>query len=265
MSAQTTRASVILNLLSARHARDIAVAECPLAPWGGLRADLWAMRPSWTKPMTTIYEIKVSRADFVRDDKYQLYLPYCNVFSFATAPGVIDPSELPDGVGLLEITKTGTMMRVVRKAVWRPDDHEALARVTKAVLMNRVWRRGGWELAAAATPTRAERIAEWRANIDDGRVVGRLVRGRIQDELAEMRMERDRALDQVKTLDAYRAELESRGLRTDVATWRVSTEISRATRDDLLICLKEAQLSIGRAQDEIERAAKQRATQGEPC
>lgn len=256
----TITAASILNKLSARHARDIAVAECPLAPWGGLRADLWVLRPSWTKPMTTIYEIKVSRSDFVRDDKYQRYLPYCNVFNFATAPDIVDPSELPDGVGLLEVTKTGTMMRVVRKAAWRPDDHEALACVTKAVLMNRAWRRGGVEMADAAAPTRAERIARWRADIEEGQVLGRLVRGRIIDEISEARMDRDRALDQVKTYETFAAELTARGLRTDVATWRVSSEISRVTRDELLLSLKEAHLAVGRALAEVEKAK-----QGEPC
>lgn len=50
------------------------------------------------------YEIKVSRADFLADKKWQSYLPYCSWFYFIAPEGIIKPEELPDGVGLMEIT-----------------------------------------------------------------------------------------------------------------------------------------------------------------
>lgn len=247
MTPQPIDAKKILSLLSARHARDVAVAECSLEPYGGLRADLWVTRPSWSKPLTTIYEIKVSRQDFLRDDKWVNYLPYCNVFYFATPPGLIDKRELPEGVGLVEAAKTGNMLRTVSKAVWRADDHEAMARVTKSVLMNRFWLRGGLQMADHRPKTRAERIAEWRQTVvADGPLVGKLVRGRIMDELNQAIRERDTALSRVMDVEVFRQEIERRGLNINRA-WNVDLELDRVTRSRLKPALEAASRDIASA------------------
>jgi hypothetical protein len=49
------------------------------------------------------FEIKSTRKDFRRDEKWSLYLPYLNYFYFATYGSFIKPEELPEGVGLLEL------------------------------------------------------------------------------------------------------------------------------------------------------------------
>lgn len=257
MNSRAISGAVILNLLSARHARDVAVAECSLEPYGGLRADLWVTRPSWSKPLTTIYEIKVSRQDFLRDDKWVNYLPYCNVFYFATPPGLIDRRELPDGVGLVEAAKTGNTLRTVSKAVWRDDDHEAMARVTKSVLMNRFWSRGGLRMADHRPKTRAERIAEWRQTVEaDGPLVGKRVRGRIMDELNQAIRERDTALAQVKDVEVFRQALERRGLSIHRA-WNVELELDRVTRGKLKPALTEAAHQIAAALARLQELEEQ--------
>jgi hypothetical protein len=48
------------------------------------------------------FEVKSSRADFVKDQKWQSYLRYFNFFYFVAPPGVIKPQELPREVHLLE-------------------------------------------------------------------------------------------------------------------------------------------------------------------
>jgi hypothetical protein len=69
--------------------------------WGPLRFDSISLDlKTW---LITGFEIKVSRADFLGDKKWQNYLPYCNRFYFATTPGVVEPKELPDEIGLLEL------------------------------------------------------------------------------------------------------------------------------------------------------------------
>ena len=52
------------------------------------------------------YEIKVSRGDFLADKKWQNYLPFVNFFYFATPPGLVKASEVPDDIGLLELDQT---------------------------------------------------------------------------------------------------------------------------------------------------------------
>jgi hypothetical protein len=48
------------------------------------------------------FEIKRSRRDFLRDDKWRGYLPFFNYFWFvAPRPGIVLPEDLPDDIGLL--------------------------------------------------------------------------------------------------------------------------------------------------------------------
>lgn len=223
-------AATIVRMLAERHARDITVIECPLEPYGGLRADLWAMRPSWSKPMVTIYEVKVSRSDFLRDDKWMQYMPYCNQLSFATAPGVLDPAELPEQVGLLELTKTGTMLRVVRKAHVRQDDHQALAQVTKAILMNRVWSRGHLTIATEVGLSKAEKIQRYRDRVEASASAADWASKRIRYELAQASIAVKRAENMVAGCAEFRAKLREHGIDPDGSTWRIEKELSDLTR-----------------------------------
>ena len=109
----------ILDILAARHARDIFVPHCKTGPsWGGGAGpilDAWVMPRSWTKPIIG-YEIKVSRQDFRRDHKWMSYLQYCNLFYFVVPWGLIHPAEVPPEAGLIWTTKTGRGLRWQVKA-----------------------------------------------------------------------------------------------------------------------------------------------------
>lgn len=117
----------IKKLLAKRHRYDVFVPECKDGPtmWnnqgdpGHRRMDAWAMKKSYTQPRAICYEIKVSRVDFLRDDKWHHYLPYCNEFYFVCPPDLIDKSELPEGTGLIYTSKKGTSLVTKKKALWR--------------------------------------------------------------------------------------------------------------------------------------------------
>ena len=75
----------ILRLIESRHSGDLVVAECKDGPTHYARhrrLDAWVMRKSWSKPALYGYEIKVSRQDFLKDDKWPDYLPMCNELYF---------------------------------------------------------------------------------------------------------------------------------------------------------------------------------------
>lgn len=135
----TINADMILSLLLKKHTKDVCVPECKAgASWSAAktpRFDLWAMKRSYTKPMTWIYEIKVSRQDFLKDDKWQSYLPYCTDFYFVAPTGIIDVAEVPEQAGLLLTSKAGTKLYCKKKASHRnvriPDS------VFKYILMSR--------------------------------------------------------------------------------------------------------------------------------
>jgi hypothetical protein len=134
-------ASDILSLLETRHSQDVFVGECKNGPsWTRagnplLRLDAWAMRRSYSKPCVWGYEIKVSRADFVQDDKWHLYLPYCNEFYFVTPPKLIDPDELPHEAGLLWTSKNCSRLYTKKKSPHRRDEIDAA--LYKYILMSR--------------------------------------------------------------------------------------------------------------------------------
>jgi hypothetical protein len=75
--------------------------EQELAPPGkGLRFDVTGLT-RYTRQVR-IYEIKASRADFLRDDKWERYLPFCTHFSFVVPSGLIARWELDPQIGIIE-------------------------------------------------------------------------------------------------------------------------------------------------------------------
>lgn len=68
-----------------------------------LRFDLIRVDPY--RRYVRIFEFKSCRQDFVSDNKWQKYLPYCHTFTFVCPIGVIQKDDLPSGIGLLSIYK----------------------------------------------------------------------------------------------------------------------------------------------------------------
>lgn len=139
MSKMKITASEIKQLLAVKHASDVFVPECKNGPTHGaarlLKLDGWAMKRSWSNPQTIGYEIKVSRSDFLGDDKWTAYLSYCSHFYFVTPPGLIKADELPPNVGHLVVTKNKTKLLTKKKAP--PREVEIPENLFRYVLMCR--------------------------------------------------------------------------------------------------------------------------------
>lgn len=89
-------------------------------PQGLLIFDGLAITKSYTKPCIVGYEIKVSRSDFLQDNKWHLYLQYCNEFFFVVPKGLISKDEIPKEVGLIYYDpEAKTVLHTVRKALYR--------------------------------------------------------------------------------------------------------------------------------------------------
>ena len=82
------------------------------AEYGGVfksasRPDVFSMKPTYNVDQMNpvIHEVKVSRADFLSDianpAKREAYGAYSEAFSYVCPQGMILPSEIPPGVGLL--------------------------------------------------------------------------------------------------------------------------------------------------------------------
>jgi hypothetical protein len=178
----------LVDALAYRHAKDVFVPECKMGEtWGegARRLDAWALSKSWSPLTAWGYEVKVSRSDFLQDRKWERYLGVCHEFAFVCPRGLIQPEELPEGVGLL--WSHGQRLMTKRKPVRREPDGVELVRLMAYVLMSRsqivenMWR------AASADP--AER---WRALLTarDGDRIGRMVSRRVAQRLNEAIAER---------------------------------------------------------------------------
>lgn len=112
----------LIGLLAAKHAADVFVTECKVGQTskGSPRLDAWVMSRSWATPRVVGYEVKVSRSDFLADQKWPSYLPYCNELYFCCQPGVIQTAEVPEECGLVLTTKSGTRLLTAKKAPYRP-------------------------------------------------------------------------------------------------------------------------------------------------
>ena len=231
-------------LLSKRHKKDLVVQECPTSTAyaaGYGQIDFWAMRKSWANPMVTGYEIKVSRSDFLRDDKWRKYLKYCDVFFFAAPPGIIKPDELPPEAGLIEATKNGAMMRVKKKAPLRETDPKCMAKVYKAVLMNR---------ALIGDPqtrpmSKRERMDEWSLYVADRRNLAFRVSKAIRNMVTEARKERDKAVAERRALDGFAVKLRNLGVDPEEPFYAGTKKIDRALRDEGIEALKRAHRELG--------------------
>ena len=61
----------------------------------------------------------MSRNDFLQDNKWHLYLQYCNEFYFVVPKGLVKKEELPDHVGLIYFNPDTKGLRTVKKALYR--------------------------------------------------------------------------------------------------------------------------------------------------
>jgi hypothetical protein len=109
-------ANQVKAALAARHKEDLYAEEVTCGPAGGLRLDAWAMPRSWANFETVGYEVKVTHADWAGDRKLGQYRDYVHRMWVACPWGLIQPEEIPEGVGLLWVAKTGTRAVCKRRA-----------------------------------------------------------------------------------------------------------------------------------------------------
>lgn len=122
--SDTVAASTLKQLIGERHKNDVFVEECKTGATTTANAsvmllDGWAMKKTWSPPTSIGYEVKVSRGDFLSDNKWPGYLKFCNQFYFVCPWKLISPEELPENVGLMWASTNTNRLFVKRKAPHR--------------------------------------------------------------------------------------------------------------------------------------------------
>lgn len=165
------------------------------------------MAKSWANPCVTAYEIKVSRADFIGDNKWPAYLPLCNQFYFVAPKGIIEPSELSPDAGLLVVVGDGSGTRLLtkKKAAYRrveiPED------LYRYILMCRV-------KVAPEDPleTTEEGWRNWLTRKQESRNLGYQVSRAIREKAQEILRENQRLEAKMGSYDSLLRLLESFGI-----------------------------------------------------
>lgn len=107
--APLTAEQIIDRLISVSEDK-IWATELALPPWRERRIDFWTLEPIASKGFrATTYEVKVTRADFLRDsqEKQSSAISYSDRFWYITPPDLISTGELPPWAGLMECMDVG--------------------------------------------------------------------------------------------------------------------------------------------------------------
>jgi transposase-like protein len=219
----------IIELLRKRHTEDLFVDECKDgSTWNRnnhLKLDAWAMNRSWSNMLMTGYEVKVSRQDFLRDQKWEAYLPFCHRFYFVAPPGIINPMELPPEVGLLMTSVNGARLFEKKRAVRR--EIELPVPLLLYVLMSRS------KIARSTGFSTIEYWREWLAEKEQTHTLGRSVSKRLGQLMGErihkVEEESRRIKNENEQLEAIKVILEKLGIDiTKLSRWNLESQINRA-------------------------------------
>jgi len=225
-------AGMIEKLLLNKHSEDICIPECKSgATWSARKMrkfDMWVMKKSYTQPMTWIYEIKVARNDFLQDDKWQAYLPYCSEFYFVAPVGIIDPKEVPEQAGLLLSSKNATRLYCKKKAPHRdikiPED------LFKYILMNRAKIVDSIYTNKNNGNNNKKRywqnwLAEKKENQELGYNVSKKIRQLYDKNVKFVKSDQNKLEIRIEKLEHAKKILEELGFNSDNLEWAYETKI----------------------------------------
>lgn len=241
--------------------------DMQLGPSGSPRPDVYTIQKSYSRPLPTAYECKISRSDLRSDTtsgKWQSYLKYAGSVTFAVPDGLATPADIPPQCGL--IVRKKETWRLARKATIQP-----VALQMDAVMKLLI---DGVSRVTASREPRSRSAELWTTNESVRKKFGEEVarcaadlvsaQQRRDSARAEANSEWDRmraqvALERKRLISAAKSELETWGrLRADVlgwldlpdnaSTWAVEQAIRKMKAD----C--EADARVQRAEGEVNRA-----------
>jgi len=264
MSKPFYTAKDILDLLAQKHSGDVFVPECKDGPTQmstHLRLDALTVRRSWAHQCVTGYEIKVSRSDFLNDQKVPEYLPLCNEMYFVTPSKLVAPEEVPEGVGLIYVSTNGTRLYTKRKAPYRnveiPDSLWRYIVICRMEVKDR----------DPQPRSKAESWKRWLAEKEEDRYIG----DQVSRSLQKIVKERINAADdnvwnmkqQIQKYEHFKHVLDELGISTLRASeWTIHSQVTVALSKKpgmmLLERLRDARKAIDQFMAEMPKDLEER-------
>ena len=78
-------------------------------------------------------------ADFRRDKKWEVYLPYCQRFYFACPEGMLQPKDIPKEAGLVWATEAGSIS-IQKSAPHREVQEKERVEMLQRMLFRYIWK-----------------------------------------------------------------------------------------------------------------------------
>lgn len=245
--------------------------DMQLGPSGNQRPDVYAMEKTYSRLDARVYEVKVSRADFLSDvtsGKWQGYLRWCNAVVFAVPEGLVKRDEVPAGCGLY----------VRRENGWKGVRKPTLQRLTE--LPTTVWQKlvfdGIQRAEGPKIAIRNQYLATERALKALGAEWGRAVRSRdnavyrLEEEKKNLEKERAVVVEEIRSvqrrhLDEIRGEMDkvraaldeaaaSVGLPPGSASYQITSRLRELVKPDVAKAARELRLGLLHLRRDIKNA-----------
>jgi hypothetical protein len=214
--------------------------------------DAWACKRSWTNPLSIGYEVKVSRSDFLRDDKWRAYLPLCHQFYFVCPTELIDRKEVPKNVGLIYVTSGGGRLITKIKSPFRNIE------LPNALLFYLLICRAKIQRYESNPEDVTVRWKNWLSRRIEDRELGYEVSRAIREKVDLIQRENARLKTKHREYDEVRAMLKTLGFENPdqrwLDAWNVKSKVQEMLRvvpPDLLAALKQVKIAAGEAWDKL--------------
>jgi len=192
------------------------------------RIDAIAMKMSYSKIQLWGYEIKVSRRDFIQDEKWHQYLKMCNSLYFVCPHGLISKAEVPEEAGLMYVSKTGSVLRTVKKAPYRPVEYRP------TYFMGMIFNK--CNLGTDEEDTRASRMRQAlkHASLKEDCVeLGRMLGSGLAIELEELRRVQEQQASKIKQLQEVEEYLRAEGIEVPGSEFFRINRYQRSLKEQL--------------------------------
>lgn len=261
--SESMSAAHILNSLAKIHEQDVFVPECKDgSSWGGhFRLDAWTMNKSWSNLRFTGYEIKVNRRDYKQDDKWQAYLPLCNQFFFVCPNRMLEPSEIPEGVGLKYCHPSGHIT-VAKKAGFRecnpPQELFAYLLMCRTRIVSTTY--GG---SSNGDPEhKLEKYRRWIKEKEESRDIGQVIKYSVARQIDTVRQENKSLRSRLEFIERAEKVLREMGIYknfydSDDQERRIREQalkfiqaVPDTLKQELRTIIHAAQLAVGQIEDQ---------------
>lgn len=239
--------------LAKKHRTEFFLTEVKNGPtmYGGhLQFDAVAIYKSWAHPKIVGYEIKVSRSDFLKDNKYSLYLPYFHEFYFITPTGLVQRQEVENDIGLIWYNPEKGSLTTKKRAVYRNIEIDA------AMLLYIIFTR----LENDRIPfysSQAEYWKDWLNNKIGNQALAWQVKSKLLEEIKKLERELDRHKFGRSDFDEYEKILKVMK-NHGISTWDPAKNLDKALSrpyprklDDAFELLESALKIINEVKEQI--------------